>query len=123
MNHEKRIKQIETENKIWIIYLIIIALSYYANYFEKNYFETKNTESKNKYRKINTLIFTILLIIYLYFEKEAYSSLNDKNKKSKKRQNYDLLIFIASTLVLISGIIFLYIIITDEDIEEEIAFN
>ena len=122
MNNEKRIKQIEMENKIWIIYLIIIGLSYYANYYEKNYFETNNTESKNKYRKINTLIFTILLIIYSYFEIESIKSINNNNK-TKRQKEYDLLSFIATSLVLISGIIFLYIIIVDENLEEEVAFN
>jgi len=120
MNNQKRIKQIETENKIWIVYLIIIGLSYFANYFEKIYFITSNKNCKEKYRKINTLIFTILIIIYTYFENDAIESFKDKNSKNKF---YDLLVLIATTFVLISGIIFLYIIIVDKDLEEEIAFN
>lgn len=118
MNKEtiKRLKQIDTENNIWIIYIFIILLSFYANSKEKDYFLNNNHNSKETYRKINAFIFTILIIVYTYFEKDALLSLNNNN-------NYDILNFIATTSVLISGIIFLYIIITDENLEEEIAFN
>ena len=120
MNNYKlnRIKQINIENNIWVIYFIIIGLSYYANYFEKDYFKTNNQESKNKYIKLNTIVFTILLGIYLYFEKDALKSFNSKNKTK-----YDTLTLIGTTAVLISGIIFLYIIIDDKDLDSEIAFN
>lgn len=122
MNYQERLKQIKIENHIWIIYLLIIILSYYSNYFEKDFFITKNETSKNTYRKLNSLIFIILVIIYGYFENEAIKSFIKKDK-SKKQQNYDTLSLIASTAVLISGIIFLYIILNDEDIGTEIAFN
>ena len=118
----KRIKQINTENKIWLIYLIIIAFSFYSNYLEKDYFLNNNLESKEKYRKINITIFTVITIVYLYFEKEAWDSLKEKNKNKKLKQ-YDTLAFIASSMILLSGIIFLYIAIDDKNIEEEIAFN
>ena len=113
-NLNKRLNQIENENKIWLIYIIIIAFSYYANYLEKNYFITNNNNYKETYQKINTLIFTTLIIVYAYFEKDAIESYKNKNAT---------LILIASTAILISGFIFLYIIITDNDLETEIAFN
>ena len=115
-NIKNRIKQINTENYIWIIYLGIIFLSFYSNDLEKDYFLNKNIISKENYRKINIIIFTILVLVYTYFEKETSTSLNHKNK-------YTNLSFIGTTAVLISGIIFLYIAITDKDLEEEIAFN
>ena len=122
MNYQERLNQIKIENYIWIIYLVIIILSYYANYFEKDYFLTKNENSKNTYRKLNSIVFIILIIIYSYFEKDAISSFKNKDK-SKKQKEYDTLSLIASTLVLISGFIFLYIILKDKDIGTEIAFN
>ena len=120
--NKKRIQQIEIENKIWIIYFIIIGLSYYGNYYEKDNFENNNQNSKEIYQKKNTIVFTILLIIYSYFEKEEINSFQEKNK-SKKQKEYDTLSLIATTAVLISGIIFLYIIVNDKDLDEEIAFN
>ena len=115
-NIQKRIKQIETENKIWIIYIGIILLSFLSNYYEKDYFLKNNIKSKNIYRNINIIIFMTLLIIYSYFEKESIESMNHKNK-------YTNITFIGTTAILISGLIFLYIAITDTDLEEEIAFN
>ncbi len=119
---QKRIKQINIENNIWIIYIFIIILSYYANYKEKDFFLNNNQESKETYRKINALIFSILIIVYSYFEIDAITSLKE-SPKNTQNNNYDILSFIATTAVLISGIIFLYIIINDKDLEEEIAFN
>ncbi len=121
-NSLERIKKINIENNIWVIYLLIIGLSYYGNYYEKDYFQTNNIQSKNKYQKINTIVFSILLIIYLYFEKDALTSFQNKNKNQRQKK-YDTLILIASTAILLSGIIFLYIIIDDKNIDSEIAFN
>ena len=122
MNNTNRLQQIEFENKIWIIYLIIIGLSYWSNYYEKDYFINNNLNSKNNYKTLNTFIFTMLVLIYAYFEKDALNSFFNKNK-SNIVHNYDTLILIATTLVLISGIIFLYVALVDNNLDEEIAFN
>lgn len=120
----RRLKQIKIENYIWIIYLIIIGLSLYANSFEKKYFLYNDPCAKEKYRNINIILFTIVTIIYFYFFIDNYEDVkNLKNTDSKKKKDLTNLSFIATTLVLISGIIFLYIIISDEDIETEIAFS
>lgn len=119
---KKRLELINTENNIWILYLVIIGLSFYANEKEKNYFLTNNNQDKNTYRIVNAIIFIILIGVYIYFEKEAINSLNNKQKTTKQQQ-LDILSFIATSAVLLSGIIFLYIILIDEDISEEIAFN
>lgn len=118
----KRIQQINIENKIWLVYLVIIGFSFYSNYLEKDYFINQNQKSKEQYRIINISIFTVITIVYLYFEIEAIESLQNKNK-SITLKKYDTLSFIASSMILISGIIFLYIAIDDKNIEEEIAFN
>lgn len=120
---EKRLQQIRIENYIWVIYLVIIGLSYIGNYFEKDFFLTNNVESKETYRSINTFIFLVLIIIYAYFEKDAYDSFLNTKNKSKNQRKYETLIFIASTAILISGFIFFYIIIEDTNLETEIAFN
>ena len=116
--NNKRLKQIHNENNIWIIYIVIIILSFYSNYLETDYFLNNNIISKDKYRKINIIIFTTLLIVYMYYENDAYNSFISKDKTK-----YDNLIFIATTLILISGIIFLYIVLKDNDISSEIAFS
>ena len=119
-----RLKEIEEENIVWLIYLGIIALSYYANYKEVKYILTKSTKDKEEYRKIMLIIFIILVIIYYHFTVSSYNSIKSlKETDTEKKKTLTYAAFIASLFVLISGIIFLIIIIKDEDIEVEIAFN
>ena len=119
-----RIKQINIENKIWIIYIGIIILSWYANSFEKNYFLYKNNLSKKKYKDITIIIFSILVLVYLYFLKGSIDDIkNLKPNDTKEKKDLVYLSFIGSLLVFTSGIIFLYIAINDKDINVEIAFN
>ena len=121
---EEKIKEIKTENIIWIIYIGIIIFSFYSNYLEKNYFLYNDLESKKKYRKSLIIIFSILLVIYYYFLNDSYNSvkkLNIYDSNDKKELVY--LSFIGSLFIFLSGIIFLYVAYKDENIDVEIAFN
>ena len=119
-----RLKEIKTENYIWIIYLGIIFLSYYSNNLEKDYLLNNNYISREKYRYIMIIIFSILVIVYFYFLSDSYNSIKniDVNNMNEKDILY-ILSFIGSLLIFISGIIFLYIAIKDKDINVELAFN
>lgn len=120
----KRLKQLKIEDFIWIIYIGIIFMSWYSNYFERRYFIYNDLESKEKYRKIIISIFVILVIIYIYFCKDSYDDLINLNEyDSEEKKRLTLLSFIASLLIIISGIIYLFIAIKDEDVNVEIAFN
>ena len=123
MNIENRIKQIEIENFIWLVYLFIIGLCLYANTFEKDYFKTGNNDSKEKYRQLTIIIFVIAIIVYIYFFIDSYNSIKNTNSYNKKTNDLNNLSFIGSTLILTSGIIFLYIAIVDKDLDIELAFN
>lgn len=119
-----RLKEIKDENIVWIIYIGIIILSYYANYKEVKYILYNDEKSRKKYRDIMILIFTILVIIYYYFTKQTYINIKKLNSRdSEKKITLTYASFIGTLLVLISGIIFLSIVILDENIEVEIAFN
>nr|MBP3259379.1 hypothetical protein [Bacilli bacterium] len=119
-----RLKEIKIENHIWIIYLGIIFLSYYSNSLEKDYLLNNNYISREKYRYIMIIIFTTLVLIYLYFLVDSYSSIKNIDINSmNETDRLSLLSFIGSLLVFISGIIFLYIAINDKDINVELAFN
>ena len=121
---EEKLRQIKIENYIWIIYLIIIGISYYSNYLEKDYFVNNNIESKKKYRETLIIIFSILLIIYLYFTVDAYKSIETlKENDSKEKKDLVTMSFIGSLLILISGIIFLYVAYKDYNLDVELAFN
>ena len=126
MNKEvqDKLNQIMIEDYIWIIYLGIIFMSYYANSLEKNFYLKKDLENKKKYREIMITIFTILLLVYLYFFYSSYQDLkNLKESDSDKKKRLTILSFIASLLLVIAGIIFLYIAIKDDELYIELAFN
>lgn len=119
-----KLNDIKIENYIWVIYIFIIILSWYANSKEKNFLINQDEKSRKEYQNLLILIFTILVIIYYYFAKSSYDDIkklkiNDTNKK--KILTY--MSFLGSFLVLISGIIFLTIAINDENLDVEIAFN
>lgn len=119
-----KIKQLNIENFIWVIYIGIIFLSWYANSLEKKYFIFNDLLSKDKYRKVMIFIFSILVIVYYYFLKDSYKDFKNISKNdSCEKQNLIFLAFLASLLIFISGLIFLYIAYKDREIEVELAFN
>ena len=122
-NKEEILRTIEIENYIWIIYLVIIFLSFMANKEEVNYFINNDMQSKSNYRKLIIIIFSIALGIYYYFfvsGYKTYKSLSPYDTESKKF--FETINFIANILILISGVIFLFIAIFGEELETEIAF-
>ena len=120
----KKLKQLSTEDFIWLIYIGIIILSWYSNTFERKYFIYNDRQSKEKYRKLTMLIFTILIIVYAYFLKDSYEEIKSlKPYDSERKKTLTYLSLLGSLLIAISGAIFLVISILDESIEIEIAFN
>lgn len=120
----ERLEDIKIENNIWFLYLIIIGLSYWSNTFEKKYFLYNDLKAKETYRHITTFIFIVVTLVYLYFASDSLK--NVKNLKpwdDKKKVDLTKLNAVASNLILIAGIIFLYISIVDTDLNVEIAFN
>ncbi len=119
-----RLKDIKVENFVWLIYIFIIFLSYYANYKETNFILYNDNKSKREYQNLLILIFSILLIVYLYFAYSSYEDIKDlKSYDTDKKKYLTYASFIGSFLILISGIIFLIIAIFDEEIDVELAFN
>ena len=119
-----RLEDIKIENFVWVIYIGIIILSWYANSKEVNYLLYNDEESRQEYQNLLILIFSILFIIYFYFAKDSYKTyLNLSIYDSEKKKQLTFASFIGSLLILLSGVIFLYIAIVDENIDTEIAFN
>ena len=70
------------------------------------------------------LIFSILIVVYFYFFKDAYDSLKKlKPSDSEKKKQLTYLSVVGSLFIFISGILFLYIAYSDQDIDVELAFN
>ena len=127
MNYDelsKKLNQLKIEDFIWVIYIIIIIISWYSNTLERKYFVYNDLKSRDKYRKVMIFIFSILIIIYLYFFKNSFDDIKNLNYyDTEEKKDLTYLSFIASLLIAISGFIFLYIAIKDEDIDVELAFN
>ena len=121
---ERKLKQLDTEDFIWLIYIGIIFMSWLSNHYERDYFSNNNLQSKKEYRKIMIIIFSILIIVYIYFLKDSLEDLkNLKPTTDNKTKSLTTLSFIGSLLIAISGAIFLYIAIKDEELNVELAFN
>lgn len=120
----RKLKQLNTEDYIWLVYIGIIFMSWYANTFERKYFINNDLESKEKYQRLLVLIFVILIFAYLYFFKQATNDLkNLKASDTYKKKKLIFLSFLGTLLILISGFIFLYIALEDENIDVELAFS
>lgn len=121
---ESKLTELKIEDIIWVIYIGIIILSWYANFLERKYFISKDEKAKDNYRNIMIGIFIVLLIVYFYFLYSSYQDLiNIKNNDSTKKKKLILLSFLASLFIVISGCIFLYIAFQDKDLSVELAFN
>lgn len=119
-----KLNELNIEDFIWIVYIGIIILSFYSNSLERKYFLTNDTESKKKYQNILILIFSILIIVYLYFLKSSFDDLKKlKPTDSEKKKRLVILSFIASLLIATSGFIYLYIAFVDDNLDVELAFN
>ena len=121
---ENKLKQLVAEDKIWLIYIGIIFLSWYANSLERKYFTFNDQKSKQEYRNIMIFIFSILIIVYFYFFKESVIDIkNIKPTDSNKRKALIYLSFYGSLFILVSGLIFLLIALEDDELSVELAFN
>jgi len=89
----ERLKELKIEDFIWVIYIGIIFLSWFSNHLERKYFQNNDIDARNKYRSIIILIFSVLIVIYIYFLKEAYEDL--KNKKPTDTDQRKLLVFLS----------------------------
>lgn len=120
----EKLNDIRTENIVWLVYIGIIILSYYANSKEKRYLLYNDQKAKQEYQNLLIIIFSILLVIYYHFAKDSYEDVKNLNNfDSKKKKALTKFLFLGSFLILISGIIFLGLAIADDDIDIELAFN
>lgn len=120
MNEIDLLKKIRIEDFIWIVNFFVVFFALMSNDYEENYIKTHNESSKNVYKTINTTILIVAFIIYAYFSYTRYQSLHElKNTSSKQEILNTNLNFIASLLVVIATLLFIYTEITGQTIEAE----
>ena len=119
-----KIKETRIEDYIWVIYIGIIILSWYSNNLERKYFILNDIKSKDEYKRVITFIFFVLVLVYIYFFKNSFDDFSDlKPSDSNYKKKIVSLSLLASSFILLSGIIFLYLAIVDGGINVELAFN
>lgn len=125
MNERQDIlKKIRIEEYIWIVYLVIIGLSFYSNSIERQYYKYGNIPAKEKYRELTILIFSIALVVYIYFFNDSYRDVkNLKPTDSFDKHFFNKANLTASTLILVAGTILLFIAIYDIELNTELAFS
>jgi len=120
MNND-RIKEVNIENFILVIYYVIITLSLIDNYIEKRYLLYGDEKDKKTYRNLLFIIFGVVFLIYLYYTINGIKGLRDISDSGTKQLSE--LSVLANILVLISGAIYLYIIYKDQDLNVELVFS
>lgn len=117
------LKEVSVEDYIWIIYIFLAIFALVSNYFEKEYLKTHDKRDENIFRTINTEIFIVIFIIYLYFVFVNYKHIKRLDPNSSPKQvflaNAGL---IAAILFLIAGGISLFISIAGNN-EDSIILN
>ena len=115
--------EVRIEDYIWIVYIFLAFFALISNHYEKEYLIKHNKKDESIFRTINTEIFIVTFIIYLYFAYINYKHIKRLDSNSSPKQ-----IFIANAglvaalLFLIGGAISLYISIVGND-EEDIILN
>ena len=119
MNIFNRLRRLNSENKIWIIYFFIAAFALLANHYEKDFLLKRNINDYQKEKTIHIVIFLVAFFIYLYFVLIFTEDLNnmEKNFNNAKYRN-TFLQLIAALLFLIGGAIYLVQEVSTNDLEE-----
>ncbi len=117
------LNEVRIEDYIWIIYIFLAVFAIISNHFEKDYLKTHNKKDESIFRTINSEIFIVTFIIYIYFAYINYKHLKNLSPEASDKQ---VLLanagFIASILFLIGGAISLIISFIGDD-EDDFLLN
>ncbi|MCI6266871.1 MAG: hypothetical protein MR598_08525 [Erysipelotrichaceae bacterium] len=117
-----RLKLLKAEDIIWTILIGLLLLSFYANKLEREYLIYDNHISKEKYRHLQIFIFVVATLTYLFYALHDFQDLFKlKPTDNPEKIQHTYLSFIASVFVLTAGCIFIYIAVTDTELETEIS--
>jgi len=115
----EKLKEIQLENKIIIIYYILLTLYLYANKIETEYIKYNNQNDKDKYRFILYIVFGGTFLISLYYTTTSIQEL--ENYTNEDIQKLKELSTLSNILILIASLVILYIIYKDKDINLEVS--
>lgn len=122
MNIGVQLQRINNEDLIWVIYFFIALAAIISDVYERQFLITKDPASKKKFKTINIAIFIVALFIYVYFVFINYQDVKTlKREATKKEVLNQHLSLIAALLFLIAGAVNLYIELTGDEPDVELA--
>lgn len=122
MNIGIQLQRIDTEDFIWVIYFFIALAAIISDTYEKQFLINKDLKSQKKFKTINITIFIVALFIYVYFVFINYQDVKAlKRDASKKEVLNQHLSLVAALLFLVAGVINLYVELTGDAPDVELA--
>lgn len=122
MNIGIQLQRIDTEDFIWVIYFFIALAAIISDTYEKQFLINKDLKSQKKFKTINITIFIVALFIYVYFVFINYQDIKAlKRDASKKEVLNQHLSLVAALLFLVAGVINLYVELTGDAPDVELA--
>ncbi len=122
MNIGVKLRRLNHENLVWVIYFFIIIAALLSNAYEKYFLETGDYRKQKIFRTLNITIFCVAFFIYLYFVIISYEDVEALKKNSTKKEVLTThLTLIASLLFLVAGGIALYAEINRDNPDTDIG--
>ncbi len=117
-NLSQALSELKTEDFIWIVYSFIVLGALISNTLERDWLIKHRRKSYREFHFINTTIFFVAFLIYLYFVYLTYKRIqNTKHYTSVKELFLNEANFVAACLFLIGGIIYLFTEIASTSIQ------
>ena len=117
-----KLQRINTEDFIWVIYFFIALFAIISDTYEKKFLVNKDLKAQKIYKTINITIFIVALFIYVYFVFINYEDVNTLKKEATKKEVLNQhLSLISALLFLIGGVIVLYVELTGDAPDVELA--
>lgn len=119
-NLSQTLQELETEDFIWIVYSFIVIGAIVSNVLERDWIIKHKENSYRIFHGINTIIFFVSFLIYLYFVWLNYKHLKEtKSYSSLKEVFLNEANFVAACLFLIGGLIYLFTEIASTSLQTE----
>lgn len=117
-----KLQRLNTEDFIWVIYFFIALFAIISDVYERKFLVNQDYKSQKIYKTINITIFIVALFIYVYFVLINYEDIKElKTNVTKKEVLNQHLSLIAALLFLVAGVINLYVELTGDAIDIELA--
>lgn len=122
MNIGIKLQRIQTEDFIWVIYFFIALFAIISDTYEKKFLTEKDLKAQKKFKTINITIFIVALFIYVYFVFINYEDISILRKNATKKEVLNQqLSLISALLFLVGGVISLYVELTSDVPDVELA--